>query len=441
VLKQFQDHIARHRLCKATDKILLAVSGGLDSMVMLHLFHTVGFSISVAHCNFQLRGEESESDERFVQDWCARLKVPIYCKQFDTNNYAWENGLSIQIAARELRYAWFDELLKAEKLDRLATAHHLNDSLETVLLNLSRGTGIEGLAGIPLENKYVIRPMLFASRAEIEAYAKTEGIGWREDSSNFTDDYQRNFLRHHVIPKLKEINPSLEHTFFNTLEKVRGGVELMNEGYRQLRSRFVIQKEGKTFIGKSAFQSFQYPASVLWEMVKSFGFNLEQCEEIIQSLSGQSGKRFLAPGHQLVIDRESLIISARQDFWEQVEIQVAQAEAVLGPWRLEIKKSEPIPTAGLSEAILDLDCLQFPLLWRKWKAGDSFCPLGMSHHKKISDFLIDQKISMADKDLVTVLESSGEIIWVVGHRVDNRYKITSHTKQALTFQITMQIDS
>jgi tRNA(Ile)-lysidine synthase len=436
MLKVFHDHIARHQLCKATDKILLAVSGGLDSMVMLNLFHQAGYSVAVAHCNFQLRGAESYGDEQFVKEQCDHLKIPFYCEQFDTNNYAWENGLSIQIAARDLRYAWFEEILIQEKFDKLATAHHLNDSLETVLLNLCKGTGVQGLAGIPLENGFIIRPMLFASRAEIEAYAIAEKVKWREDSSNLTDDYQRNFLRHQIIPLLKEINPSIEHTFSTTLEKVRGGVELMGAGQKELENSFVKTIDGKTFIKKEAFQSFHYAAPVLWELIKHFGFNIEQCEEIIQSIHSQSGKKFLTTSSQLIIDRESLIIATHQDSWKQTEIQTGQTETILGPWKLLIGEREPVIKANRLEAILDVDRLHFPLCWRKWRAGDSFYPLGMEHHKKISDFLIDQKISVAEKDSVTVLESNGEIVWVAGYRVDNRFKITEHTKRAIAFQIS-----
>jgi tRNA(Ile)-lysidine synthase len=435
VLKLFHDHIARHQLCKATDKILLAVSGGLDSMVMLNMFHQSGYFIAVAHCNFQLRGAESDGDEEFVRARCSHLKVPFYSIQFDTNNYAWENNISIQIAARQLRYAWFEELLEQEKLDKLATAHHLNDSLETVLLNLCKGTGVQGLAGIPLENRFIIRPMLFTSRSEVEAYATKERIEWREDSSNLTDDYQRNFLRHQIIPLLREINPSLENTFYNTLEKVRGGVELMSLSLKELEKSFVKTLNGKTFIKKEVFHHLRYAAPVLWEMIKGFGFNLEQCEEIIQSIHSQSGKKFLASSHQLIVDRESLIISAHQDSWIQTEIEEGQSGAKLGPWHLAINECEAVVNSNRYEAILDAEKLHFPLSWRKWKAGDSFCPLGMDHHKKISDFLIDQKISIADKDSVTILESKGEIVWVVGHRVDNRFKITDRTKKAISFQI------
>ncbi len=437
MLKSFQDHIARHRLCKATDKILLAVSGGLDSMVMLHLFHRAGYSVAVAHCNFQLRGAESDGDEAFVSEQCIRLGIPFYHEQFDTNNYAWEYNLSTQLAARTLRYTWFDEVLMEGKFDKLATAHHLNDSLETVLINLSRGTGIDGLAGIPVENKSIIRPMLFATRLEIEAFAKAEHITWREDSSNLTDDYQRNFIRHHIMPLLKEINPSLEHTFLSTQEKVRGGVELINLAHATLEKEFVQRTDGKILVHKSAFEAFHYPASVLWEMTKRFGFNIEQCEEVIQSLHKQSGKKFLTSTHQLIIDREQIIISEITSSWEEVEIKSGEAKAVLGVWTLKIHPGKPVVRENPSEAILDADKLHFPLKWRKWKAGDSFNPLGMNHHKKISDFLIDQKISLVDKDRVTVLESNGEIVWVVGHRVDNRFKITDETKHALAIKVSL----
>ena len=211
----------------------------------------------------------------------------------------------------------------------------------------------------------------------------------------------------------------------------------MSASQKELENSFVKTIDGKTFIKKEAFQSFHYAAPVLWELIKHFGFNIEQCEEIIQSIHSQSGKKFLTASSQLIIDRESLIISTYQNSWERTEIQAGQIQAILGPWNLHIKDCEPVIKTNRSEAILDVDRLHFPLRWRKWKAGDSFCPLGMEHHKKISDFLIDQKISVAEKDSVTVLESNGEIVWVAGHRVDNRFKITEHTKRAIAFQISL----
>ena len=211
----------------------------------------------------------------------------------------------------------------------------------------------------------------------------------------------------------------------------------MNTAQRNLENIFFSKEEGKRIIKKETFQSFQYPAPVLWEMIKRFGFNMEQCEEIIQSIHGQSGKKFLTPTYQLIIDRENLIISEQQNSWEQTEIQLAQMQATLGPWNMEIKEDEPVVKSNRMVAVLDLERLHFPLQWRKWRAGDSFYPLGMEHHKKISDFLIDQKISRADKDVLTVLESKGEIVWVAGHRVDNRFKITTQTKRAVTFKIAL----
>jgi tRNA(Ile)-lysidine synthase len=241
VLEQFLNHIARHKLCTLSDSILLAVSGGIDSMAMLHLFKEGGYRIGVAHCNFQLRGEESNRDESLVAEECKRMAVPFFVKRFDTETYAWEQGVSIQMAARDLRYAWFNELVKNQGYNYMATGHHFDDSMETIVLNLTKGTSVEGYAGIPLKNKYIIRPLLFATRTKVTEYAISRGFTWREDESNFTDDYQRNFIRHHIIPKLKELNPSLETTWQNGLEKIEGDLELLHRGFNDWKKEFVSE--------------------------------------------------------------------------------------------------------------------------------------------------------------------------------------------------------
>src|SRR5688500_3351024 len=222
MLEQFLNHITRFRLCEKSDRILVAISGGVDSMTMLHLFQQAGYQFSVAHCNFQLRGKESDDDEIFVKDVCQQLQIPVYTRRFETESFAWEQGLSIQMAARDLRYAWFNELMNLHDYQLLATGHHLDDSMETILLNITKGSSTEGLAGIPVKNGKIIRPLLFASRAQVEKYAGEIDIRWREDKSNLTDDYQRNFIRHHIIPKLKELNPSLETTWQHGIEKIQG---------------------------------------------------------------------------------------------------------------------------------------------------------------------------------------------------------------------------
>lgn len=437
MLEQFLNHINRHKLFTKDDTVLLAVSGGVDSMVMLHLFLEAGFRIGVAHCNFQLRGEESDGDQEFVQRECQRLNIPVVVKRFDTQEYGWQNNLSIQMAARDLRYAWFDSLLDEGLYNFLATGHHFDDTVETILLNWIKGSSIEGLTGIPVKNKKIVRPLLFATRVQVEKYATEKGIQWREDQSNLVDDYQRNFIRHQIVPKLKELNPSLEFTLHTGIEKLQSDLELIHFQVDTWKQEFVFVEGEKITIAKKGFDSFPQGTHLLWRAIKAYGFNFEQAREVIHGLNGQSGKRFLSPSHLLVIDREQLILSPHENFWDDVMIEGGQEKAVLGSWALTIEKMAPVKISNDSlVAVLNADQLKFPLRWRQWKAGDFFYPLGMDHKRKLSDFLIDNKVSMADKNVVTVLESGGEIAWVVGYRIDNRFKITPQTQSALSFSLS-----
>jgi tRNA(Ile)-lysidine synthase len=438
MLEQLLNHIKQHTLFLPNNRILLAVSGGMDSVVMLHLFKEAGFQIGVAHCNFQLRGEDSMKDEIFVQEMCADKSIPFYCKRFETDEYATEKSLSIQMAARDLRYAWFNELVSKERYDFIATAHHLNDSLETILLHLTKGTSLQGFAGIPLKNGKVIRPMLFASHDMIKEYAILHQIKWREDLSNSTADYQRNFIRHQVVPKLKQLNPSLEETTQKSLTKIYGALELMNLGKAEFDKQFRKAEDG-LHVTKKAFESFENGAAVLWEAIHHYGFNLEQCQSVIQALHGQPGKKFISAHYQLTIDRDEIVVSERMEDWEPIVIAKSVTNANLGPFSMELRIVESPELKfdqNKNEAMVDVEKLKFPLTWRKWKPGDNFYPMGFDHKKKLSDFLIDNKIPLPAKELVTVLESEGEIVWVVGHRIDNRFKLTSSTRNALIISVS-----
>ena len=437
MLKPLQDNIARHRLCKATDKILLAVSGGVDSMVMMDLFHKSGYKIGVAHCNFKLRGQESDEDEFLVKQVCNRLSIPFFSTHMDTNNYAAAQGISIQMAARELRYAWFGELLLQHGFDLLATAHHLNDSVETILLNLTNGRGVDGLTGIAAKNKQVIRPLLFALRQDIQEYATNETVVWRNDKSNDKTTYARNRVRHEVIPPLKHINPNLERTVQRAIEKNQGILELMKMGIAVFESKHVARSEERMTIRKEALSGLEYPSAVLYELIKSFQFLPEQCNSIVDSLPGQPGKKFLSPGYVLVIDRIDLIISKNQSPSEEIMITEGKSRAVSGRWQLNLTLLDQVVVFNEPDRIvLDADSVRYPIIWRPWHAGDSFEPLGMDHQKKISDFLIDRKVARPDKDRVMVLESDGEIVWVVGYQISNRFKITKDTKRAISISLS-----
>jgi tRNA(Ile)-lysidine synthase len=436
MLEQFLNHINQNGLCDKSDTILLAVSGGVDSMAMLYLFREAKFDVAVAHCNFQLRGKESDGDEEFVRQVCKELDIPFFCRRFETEAYAWENTLSIQMAARNLRYEWFEELLVRNSYRCLATGHHFDDSIETILLNLTRGSAIDGLAGIPVRNGNVIRPLLFASRKQIEKYAELKGLVWREDLSNLTDDYQRNFIRHQVVPKLKELNPSLEATWQSGIEKIQGDLDLLHMAFEDWREEFTTESVERITIQKMAFASFPRGGSLLWRFIKTFGFNFEQSKEVIASLYGQPGKRFISSSHLLVIDRELLIITALQHDWSEVTIEKKQVQSELGPWHLEMETIQQLPVViDEKDAYLEESLLTFPLTWRKWRPGDTFYPLGMDHKKKLSDFFIDKKVSIADKELITVLESDGKIVWVAGYRIDDRFKVTPNSTSILKFTL------
>lgn len=442
MLNQFLEFIEQNELCTPRDATLLAVSGGIDSIVMLYLFREAGFNISVAHANFQLRGEESEGDQQFVTEVCKAFNIPLYTRRFNTEEYAWEKSLSIQMAARELRYAWFNELVSAKRFAHIATAHHFDDTMETIILNITRGAGIEGYSGIPIKNGPLIRPMMFASRKQVEKYADTHGIVWREDASNQTDNYQRNYIRHHVMPHLRELNPSLDLTWRVGYQKVNQEDAIVQHAYQKWRDTFVRQHRDRMVIIKRAFEEYPNNPVMLWRYIRNFGFNFDQALAIMHSLNGQAGKRFYAPAHLLVIDREQIIIIDRKEEWCDLRLEAYDKQYYLGPWTLTLQELPAHTSADhhlfvdASIAVLDAGNISLPLVWRKWKAGDYFFPLGLGHRKKLSDFFVDEKVSVADKEAVTVVESGGEIIWVSGHRIDDRFKITSSTVKRIQLKIS-----
>lgn len=437
MVEQLLNHINRHTLCKTTDKILVAVSGGLDSMVMLHLLKEAGYRLAVAHCNFQLRGSDSDEDESFVSDTCRQLKVPCFVKRFSTLEYATTRGISVQMAARELRYTYFDELVKDQGFDCIATAHHFSDTIESVFLNLVRGTGIDGLRGIAPRKQNLIRPMLFATRQMIHEYAVRESISWREDASNASDDYQRNFLRHHVIPKLKEINPAFEDGFRQTHDRLLGARKFARAWMEYIRTSVVVAQDEKSMtLDIRKIRESPSPAVLLWELIKDLGFKFDQCTKITSD--HQPGKVFFSEAHQLLVDRKYYIIDRKQlnDIVSQ-PIEEGQRLAGNGAVMLamrEVSSKDFTLVKDAAVAQLDADRLKFPLLWRKWQAGDYFVPLGMRSEKKVSDFLIDLKVPFNTKADITLLESAGEVVWIVGHRISDRYKVTADTNRILVIE-------
>lgn len=404
---------------------------------MLELFHQGGFNIGVAHVNFQLRGEESDGDEELVKSVCQKSAIPIFTTRFSTKDYANEKGISVQMAARELRYNWFATLAEKHEYTWIATAHHLNDAMETVLFNWANAASLAGLSGIASQNGNIIRPLLFATRNELEGFAKENAVIWRDDSSNESDVYKRNFIRHQIIPKLKELNPSLESSFMRGQRKIQGELSFLNYAFQQWKNQFVTAQGDLISIDKKGFDTIKDAAIILYKVVEPFGFNFDVCEEAIQMLHEQTGKNFLSASHQMIVDRSKLLISPHVDELGMVLVEKEQSDAFLGNWHLKlVVTAKQAPVNDPNVAMLDFSTLQFPLIWRRWQAGDTFYPLGMKGRKKVSDLLIDAKVSLMDKAKVTVLTSGEEIIWVVGHRLDDRYKLTVQTKEVLILTLS-----
>ncbi len=437
MLKKLIEYIRKNNLLVEDERILLAISGGLDSMVMLSLFIEGGFKIGVAHANFKLRGEESEGDEAFVKSFCVGHNIPFFSTAFDTNNYAAEKKISIQMAARELRYQWFRQLLKQHGFSKIATAHHADDQAETIFLNMVKGEGLNGLTGMPLNKRNVIRPLMFATKDDLEHYARNHHLKWREDSTNKEDNYHRNFIRHQIFPRIHKINPGLNESLLRTSVKAKGEMLILRHGLDMLRQEFFSsQDDGRITISKKLLEQFADPA-VCWRLLDEFGFSLDQAEDIVGTVH-QSGKIFLSPTHRLVVDRDVMIVQLLFDKGkdESVEI-VGEGKCKLGNQELECRIITGPFSTNPNEAWLDYDKLKFPLTWRRWKEGDRFIPLGMTGFKKVSDFLIDEKISVADKDEVTVIESAGEIVWVVGMRIDERVKQVSQSSKAFVISMVL----
>lgn len=430
---RFKHYIEEHKLFDHNDRILLGVSGGIDSMVMIHLFDSCGFNYAVAHCNFGLRGRESDGDEQLVKDVVAKLGKQIYVNQFKTTEYAKENKQSIQVAARELRYQWFGEICKQHDFKAVAIAHNSNDVAETMLINLTRGTGIKGLTGIKPKTNGIVRPLLFASREDIEDYAAKNGIVYRTDSSNSDIKYARNRIRNVVIPELEKINPGIVSNLNTSSQFMAQAWEVICEGHS------TIQKKIRTQVGDevkySIHQLVNQNHRLLFLAIEfmEYGFASEVIPDIEKSLFTQPGKVFHAPNFLLVRDRDNLILSPKIHSQTGIVIVDEKTESISSPISLSIEIIEhsnkfSIPNSPTIGA-LDYEKLTFPLTLRPWKSGDWFTPLGMKGKKKISDFLVDQKVPVHKKDSIYVLESNGSIAWVIGFRIDERFKVTDTTKK------------
>lgn len=434
MLQELQNHLQINFPFLKEKKLLLAVSGGIDSMVLVYLFKQLQFDFAVAHCNFQLRGNESNGDEDFVKSICDSLSIPLFVQKFDTKQFATDYKLSIQLAARKLRYDWFYELLEKEDCDYILTAHHLDDSLETFLINFSRGTGLDGLTGIPNQNDRIIRPLLPFSRNEIESFAKENTIQWREDSSNASDKYLRNKLRHDVIPVLKELNPNLLTSFEKTVENLKQSQSLVEDATKLVYKMVVEENDTLLKINLKELLKLPNYTAYLFQWLKQFEFTA--WDDIYALANAQSGKQVFSENYVLLKNRDYLILSVRVDEQEDEVFYVEKNQKdVKIPLNMSICNISDISNANPNCIFVDEDKLQFPLIIRKWEEGDYFYPLGMQGKKKLSKYFKDEKLSLIDKSSQWLLCSDNQIVWIIGKRQDKRFKVETNTTNIVQIKL------
>lgn len=432
MLERFKNHLSNKFPVLYESKLLLAVSGGIDSVALTHLCAQLELNFAIAHCNFNLRGEESDADETFVVQLGENLNVEVFVESFDTLNYAQEHKLSTQMAARELRYNWFQDLAESLNFDYILTAHHADDQLETFLINFLRGTGLDGLTGIPEFNDDIARPLLPFSREDIEAYLKNANVLWREDSSNISTKYLRNKLRHEVVPILKDINAQLLDSFKSTLSHLNDVADIVDESLNAVAKRAIVNIDDNGISYKiSEFKKVNNPHAYLFYMFKDFGFTA--WDDVLHLLDAQSGKRVFSETHVLLKNRDVLILSELKDEVETEVYQINQFPEIiqLSNGKLMISQVEEIEKANQSVTFLDLEKLQLPLVLRQWRHGDYFYPVGMTGKKKVSKYLKDIKLSLIEKTIIWVICSNHDIVCVMNHRTDRRFMADQNSTQIL----------
>lgn len=431
MLNLFKKYLEEQSLISGRGKILLAVSGGVDSIVLVHLFKQAKIAFDIAHCNFCLRGKDAKTDQNFVETIAKELNITCHVKLFKTDSYAKKNGVSIQMAARELRYSWFTQLIDRQNYSCVAVGTHLNDSIETFLLNASKGTGISGLKGIKSIHGNIIRPLLFASKREIEAYALKNKIEFRTDKSNDSLKYLRNKIRHQIIPVLEKINPSFEATFKQNFENLKFVETIYLDHIKSLKKDLVRCNGETTNIDLNQLKSLNHSDHYLYELIKSYGFTFKVCQDILRTST--SGKQFFSKEHQLIVNRGQLTVEAIKKKSVSIVIINENTSQIDTPLALSfdtinVPKNLIVPT---EIALIDYEKISFPLEIRSWRSGDFFHPIGMNQKKKLSDFFIDNKLSLFEKDKTFVLTSREKIVWIIGHRLDNRFKIEPATNKVL----------
>lgn len=440
IIETIQFNLKHRCKVKPESKILIGLSGGADSVTLLNILLSLGYQCQAAHCNFHLRADESDRDEAMVRQICISKGIPLHVAHFDTKKEAGEAGISIEMAARRLRYNWFRTLMQENHLKYTAIGHHADDSAETFFLNLTRGTGVKGLSGIRYRNEAIIRPMLDISRDEIEAYCLENHITYVNDSTNAEEHYLRNKIRHSVIPVFKEINPSFLQTMMGNMQRMEEMANLLADAVDSFKQEAVAVENNNILISNKILQQSKHKKLVLFEMLNQYGFSASVIDNIIDCLEEEkTGRQFFSTSHRLILDRYNIILLPRDKEEEKKTIYVQRGiEKIERPTHMticeyekadvfEIKRSQQI-------ALLDADLIQFPLALRRWQEGDIFKPLGLNGFKKLSDYFIDKKYSLHQKENMWLLLSGDDIVWLVGERIDDRYKITNRTRKILEIQ-------
>lgn len=422
--RKIKRYIEEHKLLSPKAKVIVGLSGGADSVVLLSILHDLGYECLAAHCNFHLRGEESQRDEKFAASFASDLGISFFKISFDTTFIAQENGISIEMAARDLRYDWFEQLKKEWEAEAILVAHHQDDSIETALLNLIRGTGINGLTGIKPKNGDIVRPLLCVSKEDILNYAERENIPYIVDSSNLEDEFMRNKIRLQILPLLKSLNPAINTALLQTIENLNEAAKVYNSSIQEVRKR-VFDSE-KQLIDIPLLLTFPSPESLLFEILKEYGFGKETVKEVYRSTTAQSGKEFYSEQYRLVKDRTCFLLTPL--FQKEQEQELV--------FEILDKTSDFQIVKDANVAYFDAEKLTFPLTIRKWETGDRFVPFGMNGSQKLSDYFNNHKFSKPEKENVRLLCSGDAIIWVIGHRTDNRFRVVKETKKVFVAKLS-----
>ncbi len=437
MIDQFIQHIQNNLSFLKKAKLLIAVSGGIDSIVLTHLLHKLEFTFSLAHVNYQLRNQESDQDMLFVKDFGTGLQTPVFIHTVDTESYAAKNKLSIQMAAREIRYQWFDSLLQKHKYDFILTAHHLDDDIETFFINLNRSSGLKGLTGIPQQNDKIIRPLLAFSRDEILEYAQLNKLTWREDASNATSKYLRNKIRHQLAPILEDINPDFKKAFSKSQKHLKESQALVDDYILSIKPKIWKVHNDLVYISLKKLLNLSNVKAIIYELLKNYGFT--EWNDINDLITAQSGKQVFSKTHSLLKDREFLVLSQKENGEKKIEKRLVDKEFNIKnfKYKIETVDFQKIDLGVKDVEYIDKSKINFPLFVRKWQKGDYFYPLGIKGKKKLSDFFIDLKLSRLEKEKIWLLcDAQNKIIWVIDKRLDNRFKITKNTTKII--KITSQ---